>query len=121
MKRTTFTMLHRAAAWSDREAEAVYFNETRRVFFIEPPREAPSAPIPILPLRPEGTGHPESAMAGLAAGLATVVKGVTAVMQAKGCTYVNSKPLGVWHEDRHGLECIKLGTDCMGDNYDTIT
>eukprot|EP00729_Bicosta_minor_P001932 gene1932-17314_t len=119
MGTTAFTMLHRASVWSDKQQRAAYFNQSRRIFFIEPPAVIPASPLPVAALRPEGTGHSEMEIAGLAKGLAAVTAGVTSSMQSNGCKLVAARPLLPYHDDHHGLDCLRLGTDCEGDNYDT--
>ena len=108
-----FVMLHRASVWSDPVEKAAYFNRTSNIYLLRPPRAQAASPLPLLPLRPRGTGHQEQDVPGLLDALSSLRASVIARFVAlggalKGEESTRAHPL-------NGRDCIAQRKQCLGE------
>jgi len=117
MRETSFMMLHRASVWSDPAEKNAYFEQTRRVFFIEAPHKAKPDPLATQPLRKRGTGVTEQSMAHVTEGIAALTAGIKSAMAKDGFEFESSTE--VYDLGLDGFTCLQRDTNCKGDNHDT--
>lgn len=109
-----FVMLHRASVWPDPVAKAAYFNQTNPIYLLSPPRAQAASPLPLLPLRPRGTGHREQDVPGLLDALSSLRASVIARFVVLGGTLkaedkTHSRAL-------NGRDCIAQKKQCLGED-----
>eukprot|EP00040_Diaphanoeca_grandis_P021339 m.113645 g.113645 ORF g.113645 m.113645 type:complete len:466 (-) comp28285_c1_seq3:336-1733(-) len=117
MATTGFVMLHRASVWTNTSAEAEYFKQTQKIFFIEPPSGI--LPQPLLPetLRKVGDGINESDMTDVVNNIRLAAEGVGSEMANSNYNLVSVTD--VVDKSLDGFDCLVSGADCLGDNRDT--